>query len=256
MKRFSKLISVVAGVIILAGVGIYALKDLPQRTPRQDANMQAAIAGVSAENGGVAAPAKAVPAPEDDEIVTIPDDTVITKKYIPPQQGIPAGPGGAAPAGEDEAKAAKELYARAAEFLQIESNEEAVRGIMGRQNAATLDIAYNSAQKELSGLASIFYVSYLGKTADSAVYHESSVSLSSAGGFAHVVSAYDRTGNTAAEYTAATEPGADALVRTEVTEVTVFEADKSTAVTTTVVTAQKADGTSEAHTDVSTKTIP
>lgn len=263
MKRFSKLISIVAGVAILTGVAIFALNGITGRTPQQDANMKAVLnsdmaqAGAgsnNAVNASVAAPASAVPAPDDDEIVSIPDGA-ITGKYVSPQQGIPAGPGGSA-AEEDAAKAVKELYQKAVEFLQIESNEKVIRSMMSAKKTTVLDITYNSDQQQLDELAQIFYVQYLGKAVNAAVYHESGVSVSNAEGFAHIVWAYDRTGNTAARYAVTTTPGADAIVRTEITEVTVLEQDKSTVVTTTTVTTQKADGTGETKTDVSTKTLP
>jgi hypothetical protein len=81
MKQFAKVVSIFAGIVVLVMVGLFAVKSVMVRTAEQNANMRA-IMQADTESGAAGAVFNNA---EDGEIVTIPDDEVITDTFTPPE---------------------------------------------------------------------------------------------------------------------------------------------------------------------------
>ncbi len=243
MKQFAKAVSIFAGIVVLVMVGLFAVKSVMARSAEQDANMRAVIQA-DAENGVAGA---VYNNEEDGEIVTIPDDQVITDTFTPPEEdAIPVGPGViAAPDTADVAQTSKFLYDSAAAYIAQPEHREAVLALLNADSSGKAVIA--SSQQD--GLAKSFFSEFL----DGADYAGCRVGFALKDGNAAVEFASAMQGDMAAAYAAKIDQTCETEVKTEVTEVTVLAGLKKTVVTTTVVTTTTPDGTS-VQSSVSSKT--
>lgn len=235
MKQFAKAVSIFAGIVVLVMVGMFAVKSVVARSQAEDAKMRA-IMQADTENG-------AAGAVSDDalngEIVTIPDDEVITDTFTPPaDDAIPAGPGMALPDTKDAAQTAKYIYDQASEFLAQPQYGDAVTALLSSETSGK--VAIDASQSD--GLAKTFFSEFLGVQSYADLFKGCRVSFALADKKAAVEFTSSMLGDTVAAYAARTEQNGDESVKTEVTEVTVLSGLKKTIVTTTVVTTTSPDG--------------
>lgn len=249
MKRFIKLVSVCAGLILLFGIGIFAAKRILMDHSAAKTSAQAASSGAETQNVS-----KAVPAPEDDEIVIIDEDSVITEEFIPEREAIPIGSGAALTAAQEStATAAKILYEAGTAFLQDEENVRIARKTLTSLYTNTVTIGNVSSDPGSETLAAAFF-DFLGATDDPA-YSDCGITLSNAEGVIHTVSSYSRMDNVVAEHSVTIELGVDMIVTTECTAVTTQTEQEDITVSSYVITKQDANGTTT-ETYTTTKTEP
>lgn len=238
MKQFTKLVSLFVGLVLLFGIGLFATKGIVNNSGTGRVGAQTALTGAQAQS-----PSKAVPAPEDDEIVTIDEESVITDEYIPVEREmIPIGPGvlpTAAQAGT--ATAVKILYEAGTVFLRDEKHVELARETLAaiHTNAVTIG---NVEKDPGSEMLSAAFFDFLGATDDPA-YSDCGITFSNAEGVVYTVSSYSRMDNVLADYSITMELSADAMVKTECTTVTTYSEQEDTTVSSFVITKQTADGT-------------
>lgn len=238
MKQFTKLVSMCAGLVLLFGIGLFAAKDIISNDSAGQIGAQNLLTGAKAGNAS-----KAVPAPEDDEIVIIDEDSVITEEYIPVErETIPIGPGATLTAAQEgAAAAAKILYEAGAVFLQDEENVKIARETLAALHTNTVIIG-NVSKDPGSEMLSAAFFDFLGTTDDPA-YSDCGITLSNAEGIVYTVSSYSRMDNVVAEHSVTMELGVDAMVTTERTAVTTRTEREDTTVSSFVITRQDADGT-------------
>ncbi len=244
MKQFAKVVSIFAGIVVLVMVGLFAVKSVMVRTADQNANMRA-IMQADTENGAAGAVFNNT---ADGEIVTIPDDEVITDTFTPPEEdAIPVGPGViAAPDTADVGQTSKFLYDNAVAYIAQPEHREAVLALLSAEPSGKVMIDANQPE---GGLAKSFFSEFLG----TANYTGCRVGFALKNGDAAVEFASAMQDDTAAAYAARIDQAGEAEVKTEVTEVTVLAGLKKTVVTTTVVTTTTPDGT-DVQSSVSTRT--
>lgn len=243
MKQFAKAVSIFAGIVVLVMVGLFAVKSVMARTAEQDANMRS-IMQADTENGAAGA---VFNNGEDGEIVTIPDNEVITDTFTPPEENaIPVGPGViAAPDTADVAQTSKSLYDSAVAYIAQPEHREAVLALLNAESSPKVLI--DASQSE--GLAKSFFSEFL----SAGNYAGCRVGFTLKDGDAAVEYASAMQGDTAAAYAARIDQACETEVKTEVTEVTVLSGLKKTVVTTTVITTTTPDGT-DVQSSVSSRT--
>ncbi|HWR24090.1 MAG TPA: hypothetical protein VN366_11510 [Feifaniaceae bacterium] len=249
MKRFYKIAALFAGIVLLLGVGLFAIKGIRNNAAAQG-GAQAALPDAQAENVS-----RAVSAPADDEIVTIDEDSVITEEYKPAErETIPIGSGAQSTAAQTGAAAAADvLYQAGTAFLQDEQNANAVRETLSalQTNAVTIGNAVKSPGSET--LSKAFFDFFGGS--DDPVYSDCGVTFLSAEGVVYTASSYSRMENVLAEHSVAMELSADVTVKTECTSVTTYGELEDVTVSSFVITRQDAKGaTTETYS--TTKTEP
>ncbi len=237
MKQFTKLISVLGGIVLLFGVFLFAAKGILNNAAGQSC-ADTSLAGPQAETVS-----KAVPAPVDDEIVTIDEDAVITEEYKPVErQTIPIGPGTEPTAAQNStASAAKLLYQAGVTFLQQEENARIARDTLSALQTNTVRIGNKSGTPGSETLSEAFF-DFLGTTDDPA-YSDCGVTFSNAEGVTHTSSTYSKMDNVMAEHFVTMELSANAMVKTECTEVTTQGEQENVTLSSFVITRQGADGT-------------
>lgn len=243
MKQFAKAVSIFAGIVVFVMVGLFAVKSVMARTAEQDANMRS-IMQADTENGAAGA---VFNNGEDGEIVTIPDNEVITDTFTPPEENaIPVGPGViAAPDTADVAQTSKFLYDSAVAYIAQPEHREAVLALLNAESSPKVLI--DASQSE--GLAKSFFSEFL----SAGNYAGCRVGFTLKDGDAAVEYASAMQGDTAAAYAARIDQACETEVKTEVTEVTVLSGLKKTVVTTTVITTTTPDGT-DVQSSVSSRT--
>lgn len=243
MKQFAKAVSIFAGIVVFVMVGLFAVKSVMARTAEQDANMRS-IMQADTENGAAGA---VFNNGEDGEIVTIPDNEVITDTFTPPEENaIPVGPGViAAPDTADVAQTSKFLYDSAVAYIAQPEHREAVLALLNAESSPKVLI--DASQSE--GLAKSFFSEFL----SAGNYAGCRVGFTLKDGDAAVEYASAMQGDTAAAYAARVDQACETEVKTEVTEVTVLSGLKKTVVTTTVITTTTPDGT-DVQSSVSSRT--
>ncbi len=237
MKQFTKLISLFGGIVLLFGIALFATKGILNNAAAQG-GAQTVLAGPQTENVS-----RAVPAPVDDEIVTIEEDSVITEEYKPVErQTIPIGPGARPTAAEaGTAAAAKILYQAGIAFLREEGNARIARETLSKLQSNTVTISNKSESPGSEALSEVFF-GFLGATDDPA-YSDCGVTFSNAEGVAYTASAYSRMDNVMAEHSVTMELSADVMVKTECTAVTTYSEREDITVSSFVVTRQGEEGT-------------
>lgn len=237
MKQFTKLVSLFAGLVLLFGIGLFATKGIVNNAAGK-VGAQTVLTGTEAQDAS-----KAVPAPEDDEIVIIDEESVITDEYIPVEREmIPIGPGAqptAAQAGT--AAAVKILYEAGTVFLRDEKHVELARETLAALHTNTVTMGNVSKDPGSETLSAAFF-DFLGTTDDPA-YSDCGITFSNAEGVVYTVSSYSRMDNVLAEYSVTMELSADAMVKTECTTVTTYSEQEDTTVSSFVITRQTEDGT-------------
>lgn len=244
MKQFAKAVSIFAGIVVLVMVGLFAVKSIMARTAEQDANLRA-VMQADAESGAAGAVYNNEP---DGELVTIPDDQVITDTFTPPEEdAIPVGAGviAAAPDTADVAQISKFLYDSAVAYIAQPEHREAVLALLNA-NASGKAAIDASGQ---DGLSKSFFSEFLG----AGDFTGCRVGFTLKDGDAMVEFASAMQDDTAAAYAAKIDQSCETEVKTEVTEVTVLSGLKKTVVTTTVVTTTTPDGT-DVQSSVSSRT--
>ncbi len=236
MKQFTKLISLFGGIVLLFGIALFATKGIFNNAAAQ--GVQTALAGPQAENVS-----KAVPAPADDEIVTIEEDSVITEEYKPVErETIPIGPGAQPTAAETgTAAAAKTLYQAGTAFLQEEENVRIAHETLSALQTNTLTIGNDSKVPGSEELSEAFF-DFLGTTDDPA-YSDCGVTFSNSEGMVYTSSSYSRMDNVLAEHSITMELSADVMVKTECTAVTTYSEREDVTVSSFVITRQGEAGT-------------
>ena len=248
MKQFTKFVSLIAGLVVLLGIGFFATKGIIAKNNAVQSGPQTVLTGADTQNA-----AKAVPAPEDDEIVTIDEDSVITDEYHPIERdAIPIGPGAQATQTGAEA-AVKILYQAGTVFLQEEEHAQAARDTLEElhRNIVTLgNVAGDPGSETLSAA----FFDFLG-TSDDPAYADCGITISNAEGVVYTASSYSRVDNVVAVYSVAMKPSADMMVKTECTAVTTYGEEEDVTVSSYVITRMAGDGaTTETYS--TTKTEP
>ena len=236
MKQFTKLISLFGGIVLLFGIALFATKGIFNNAAAQGGS-EAVLAGPQTENVS-----RAVPAPVDDEIVTIEEDSVITEEYKPVErQTIPIGPGAQPTAAEaGTAAAAKILYQAGTAFLQEEENVRIAHETLSALQTNTLTIGNGSKVPGSEKLSEAFF-DFLGTTDDPA-YSDCGVTFSNSEGVVYTSSSYSRMDNVLAEHSVTMELSADVMVKTECTAVTTYAEREDVTVSSFIVTRQGEEG--------------
>ena len=236
MKQFTKLISLFGGIVLLFGVALFATKGIFNNASVQDGS-QTVLAGPQTETVS-----NAVPAPIDDEIVTIDEDSVITDEYKPVErQTIPIGPGAQPTAAESgTAAAAKILYQAGTTFLQDEENARIARQTLSALQTNTITIG-NGSKVPGSDLLSAAFFDFLGNTDDPA-YSDFGVTFSNSEGVVYTACAYSQMDDVMAEYSVTMEMSENHMVKTECTAVTTYGEREDTTVSSFVITRQGEEG--------------
>ena len=231
MKHFTKLVSFFAAFVLLIGIGIFAAKGIVNKkgTPT---GAQTVLTGANTTS------AKPVPAPLDDEIVTIDEDSVITEEYRPiEREAIPVGPGADPEAAQAQtASAAKILYQAGTAFLQEEENMALARQTLEALHQTVITISNTVSEPGSEELSAAFFA-FLGTTDDPA-YLDCGITISNAQGVAYTSAGYSRLNEVKSTYSFAVEPLQDMLVKTERTDVTTYGAQETVTVSTFVTTEQ------------------
>ncbi len=237
MKHSTKLVSFFAAFVLLIGIGIFAAKYIVNKQGTATGGAQTVLTGANTTS------AKPVPAPFDDEIVTIDEDSVITKEYRPTErEAIPVGPGTDPAAIQAQTtSAAKILYQAGTVFLQEEKNMALARQTLEALHQTAVTIGNTGSEPGSEELSAAFFA-FLGTTDDPA-YSDCGITLSNAQGIVYTLSAYSRLHDVTSEYSFVAEPLKDVLLKTERTDVTTYGAQENVTVSTSVITEQGPDQT-------------